>query len=117
MAAVVGKKNDILKPRFELLDGNALAMMAMALTIGAEKYGPDNWHHVSKSRYIGATGRHFAPMLADDDWDDDSGLPHAAHLMCNAMFLAAKALDAAEALTLWDVEDRWRENLKHAKKK
>lgn len=62
--------------------------VAAVLTFGAKKYTPNNWQKCEdKGRYIAALGRHLNAMLKDDTFDEESGLPHMDHVLCNLMFL------------------------------
>ena len=47
-----------------------------------------NWKRVDKQRYRDAAFRHFMAYLDDPQGnDEESGLPHLAHLACNIAFL------------------------------
>lgn len=49
---------------------------------GTAKYGdPENWRKVEPERYLNAAWRHMK------EGDDESGLPHWAHLATNLAFL------------------------------
>lgn len=105
-----GKKDDAFKPRFELIDGDALMMLAMVLTSGAVEYGDHNWRYVAKDRIVGATGRHLASIMCGEDWDQKSKLAHGAHLMANGMFLVVKALQEGDLFSD-EVRALWRKEL------
>jgi hypothetical protein len=53
------------------------------------KYAPDGWRTVpdAKARYTAALGRHFNAWRSGEEIDPESGLPHLAHVLCNAVFL------------------------------
>ncbi len=104
-------KHDTLKPRFELIDPEALLMLAMVLTSGAAEYEDDNWRHVDAARFIGAAHRHLNARSQGEFWDPKSGLPHSAHLMANAMFLCAADL-AADLVSVEDVVTDWQHTLR-----
>lgn len=56
---------------------------------GNKKYhDPNNWMTVEPERYRDAAFRHFLAYLREP-WgkDEESGLPHIAHLACNIAFL------------------------------
>lgn len=59
------------------------------MTFGAEKFTPDNWRHVDNAveRYRAALLRHSFAMLRGKKLYPETGLPHAAHIMCCAAFL------------------------------
>ena len=97
-----GLKADAEKPPVELLDAYALEQIALVLAFGKKKYGAHNWRKgIGFTRLIAAAMRHSMAILRGENIDDESGLPHAAHLGCCAMFL------------IWtmryrrDLDDRW----------
>ena len=60
------------------------------LEFGAARYGDWNWQLVENAaeRYTNAAWRHL--LKASEEYEDeDSGLPHLAHLACNCLFLHA----------------------------
>lgn len=82
------RKDDDDKVRADLLPGQALLVVAKVLTLGAAKYGADNWRKVDNvDRYEAALMRHTLQWLAGETVDKDSGESHLAHVICNAMFL------------------------------
>lgn len=83
-------KHDGDKPRYDLLPPVAIDMMAQVMTFGAKKYKPEGWRTVPDAvqRYQAALLRHSFAMLRGEVLDTESGLPHAAHAMCCAAFLA-----------------------------
>lgn len=63
--------------------------LAKVLTMGAEKYGKDNWRQGLKTRdIIDSLERHILEIKKGVDLDEESGLPHWAHAAANLMFLA-----------------------------
>jgi hypothetical protein len=82
-------KHDQDKPRYDLLPPEAIEKMAQVLTFGAKKYAPDGWRHVPDAlqRYQAAMLRHAFAMQRGEINDPESGLPHAAHIMCCAAFI------------------------------
>lgn len=88
-------KTDAGKPRFDLLmDGmpHALLDVTKVLTWAVEvkHYVPHSWQKVpeAKRRYRAAMQRHENKIALGETNDDESGLPHRAHIACNALFLA-----------------------------
>lgn len=79
-------KFDKDKVRMELLPLDCLTEIAKVLTYGANKYKDNSWKTVKngKERYKGALLRHLATT---EELDPETGLSHAAHLACNALFL------------------------------
>lgn len=83
-----GMKFDRDKPRMDLIDAFALEELAKVLTFGAVKYAPNNWRKgITFGRLLAASFRHLVAILRGQDRDEETGLYHAAHLMCCAMFL------------------------------
>jgi hypothetical protein len=83
-------KHDSGKPRYDLLPPIAIDLMAQVMTFGAKKYKPEGWRTVDNAiqRYQAALLRHSFAMLRGEVLDPESGLPHAAHAMCCAAFIA-----------------------------
>ena len=55
------------------------------LEYGAKKYKVNSWQGIEADRYRKAFIRH---AIADGKFDEESGLPHRWHQICNAVFLA-----------------------------
>lgn len=88
-------KADGGKPRFDLLmDGapHALLDVVKVLTWAVEvkHYKPHSWKEVPEAqrRYRAAMQRHENAIARGELNDDESKLPHRAHIACNAIFLA-----------------------------
>lgn len=98
-----GLKADSEKPPVELLDPYALEQIALVLEFGRRKYAAHNWRKgIRFSRLIAAALRHTLAILRGEDTDPESGLPHAAHLGCCAMFLIWTMQNRP------DLDDRWK---------
>jgi len=83
-----GLRFDSGKVRQDLLSPTAINELAKVLTFGAAKYADNNWRKGMKwSRVIGSLKRHLTAIESGEDFDKETGLLHAAHVMCNAMFL------------------------------
>ena len=81
-------KRDAGKLRMELIPPEVLEALAEVLTFGAEKYGDNTWQQVDPDRYVGAGGRHYTAWRKDpNSVDEESGLSHLKHLLCNVAFL------------------------------
>lgn len=82
-------KADAGKPQLTLVPRRILYDIAKVRQYGTEKYGdPENWKKVEVERYRDAAFRHFMAYLDDPHGvDEESGLPHLAHLACNIAFL------------------------------
>lgn len=76
------------KTRYDLIPAYAQEQYARVLTEGAKKYAPRNWELGMKwSKVIASMKRHIAAYERGQDFDPETGLLHAAHIMCNAAFL------------------------------
>lgn len=76
------------KTRLELVLPSTIEWLGRIRTYGVQKYkNPDNWKKVPKDQYVGAAMRHFEKYRKGEYLDDESGMPHLAHTMCNLMFL------------------------------
>ena len=82
-----GTKFDDGKPRFELIAPDAELWLARILTFGASKYEDNNWTGLKVKRILGALKRHLNALESGQDYDPESGMPHHAHVLTNAMFL------------------------------
>lgn len=82
-------KADAGKPRLTLVPQQIIWDIARIREYGNKKYhDPENWRQVEPQRYRDAAFRHFLAYLKDPHGvDEESGLPHLAHLACNIAFL------------------------------
>ncbi len=83
-------KHDSGKPRMDLVSPGALLELGKVLAYGANKYGDQNWRNnggLDWSRPLAAAYRHLLAWQGGQDLDDESGLLHLAHAMCNLMML------------------------------
>lgn len=87
-----GLKYDSDKLRWDLLPIDTIEDVVKILTFGANKYGPDNWQGLDnfEDRYYGALMRHITAWRKGEKMDEESGLSHLAHAMCNLVFLLWK---------------------------
>jgi hypothetical protein len=98
-----GWKFDHDKPPVDLLDPYALEQIALVLEFGRRKYAAHNWRKgIGFTRLLAAAIRHAFALLRGEDLDPESGLPHAAHLGCCAMFLIWMMENRP------DLDDRWK---------
>jgi hypothetical protein len=83
-----GTKHDEKKLRLDLIPVECMLAVAQILTHGAKKYDDHNWKKgINFNRvYRASLGHLFAYHLGLYD-DEDSGLPHLWHALCNLMFL------------------------------
>lgn len=97
-AANQGQKLDSDKPDMSLLSPIALVLLTKVLDFGAKKYAKHNWRKgISEDRLVAASLRHITAILGGEVCDRETGLPHAAHLMCEAMFLCEQYTSQAGA--------------------
>ena len=84
------KKYDNDKVRMELVPMSVVENIARVLTYGATKYSDNSWQNLDNfwNRYKGALLRHLAAIDKGELIDQESGLPHIDHVLCNAMFLS-----------------------------
>ena len=74
---------------------SAVVLLALAHEFGGKKYGITNWRDtdVVRSIYLDAMGRHYMALMDGQDTDEESGLPHEAHIMaCCAIIIDAREL-------------------------
>ena len=84
-----GSHHDTGKSRVDLLEPEWLLDVGDVLKYGCKKYAEQNWRQgIGYTRIIGSIIRHLTCIMAGQDIDKESGLPHIAHLSCNAMFLS-----------------------------
>ena len=71
--------------------------MVRVLMFGTKKYAPHNWRKgFPPSRITNSLQRHLNAFNAGEDIDPESGLPHTAHILCNALFLASNQAEHPE---------------------
>lgn len=76
------------KSRYDLVPAYAQEQYVRVLTMGSLKYKDRNWEKGMKwSKVLASLERHIAAIKKGEDYDLESGLLHAAHVMCNAAFL------------------------------
>ena len=68
---------------------HAIEGCTRVLEMGAEKYTRGNWRKGLKhSEIADCMIRHLCAYLAGESTDEESGLPHVDHILCNALFLS-----------------------------
>jgi len=82
-----GIKFDQDKLRWGLVPWKEMEDVVRVLMKGASKYSDDNWMKVDLKRYKDAILRHELLYQGGEIIDKDSGLPHMAHVVCNALFI------------------------------
>ena len=62
--------------------------LGLVLTAGAEKYKRDNWRKgLSVLSTLDSLLRHLLEFQKGNDYDNETKLPHLAHVAANTMFL------------------------------
>lgn len=92
MSKAEGLKYDEGKVRLDLIDPNFINGVGEVLTMGANKYGADNWQGLDdfEDRYYAAALRHLLAWRNGESIDKESGLHHLKHVATNIMFLLWK---------------------------
>lgn len=81
-------KADSGKLQWSLIPFEELKDVVKVLMLGAKKYNPDNWKKCDDvKRYKDALMRHVISYVSGDERDEESGLSHLAHAICNCLFL------------------------------
>jgi hypothetical protein len=85
-----GVRKDAGKAPMGLIPPEAEEAEAHVWGAGAGKYGQFNWRKgMSLTRIIGCIQRHLAAIKRGEDYDKETGQPHAAHIRANAAMLIA----------------------------
>lgn len=87
-----GMKNDkdkadwsIFKPLFKIAEG-----VVRILMYGEKKYKRNNWQKVDIDRNFAALMRHIIKWADGEELDQESGLHHLDHALCDLMFIRWK---------------------------
>jgi hypothetical protein len=93
---IEGQKFDQGKPRWDLVQTQAIQEYVKALTYGAEKYSPHGWRkvHDKTNKYFAALQRHIWAWRMGENVDAESGLHPLAHAMCCVAILLEVELEA-----------------------
>ncbi len=82
------ERNNTGKTELTLLPPGALEDLAKVLEFGAKKYTRDGWKKgMPYSVCMDSCLRHVFALRKGEWLDKESGLPHAAHAMCNLVFI------------------------------
>lgn len=73
------------KPPVHLLDPIYIEEMGKVLDFGNQKYPDVRWQDVSSEHTLGSLFRHVLALMRGETFDEESGLPHAAHIGVRAM--------------------------------
>ena len=76
------------KIQWHLIPVRAIEEIVKVMMIGAKKYAPNNWKRgFTFSSVCDCAMRHLTAIMGGELYDKETGLLHAAHLGCNAIFL------------------------------
>jgi hypothetical protein len=76
------------KPLLHLIPPEAIWELGKVLTRGAKKYAPRNWEKgLTFSSTYDSLQRHLTKWWGGEENDDESGLHHLTHALCNVVFL------------------------------
>lgn len=76
------------KIRPMLVPPELVEWVARVREYGTQKYkDPENWRKVPVEEYANAMYRHLLKYQSGEQNDEESGLPHIAHIACNAAFI------------------------------
>lgn len=76
------------KLRVDLVPLHAQEQYVRVLMYGAHKYGVDNWRRgLPWVEVVASAERHVMQWMKNEENDAENGLPHLAHVMCNAAFV------------------------------
>lgn len=95
-----GRKFDSGKLRYDLIPVLAQEEVVKVVTLGAEKYDPENWKRVpeGRRRYYAAAMRHIEAWRKGEK-QDEIGTHHIANAISNLMFILEKELQGIEDVT------------------
>ena len=95
-----GRKFDSGKLRYDLIPVLAQEEVVKVVTLGAEKYDPENWKNVpeGRRRYYAAAMRHMEAWRKGEK-EDEIGTHHIANAISNLMFILEKELQGIEDIT------------------
>lgn len=78
------------KIRYDLLEPFAIEQLAKVFTKGAQKYAPNNWLKGLPWMDVAASlKRHLAEFEKGEDYDNETGLLHMAHVAWNALAIVS----------------------------
>lgn len=79
---------DTGKPRHDLIPAFSINELGKIYEMGAKKYADNNWRKGMKwSRVLGSLKRHLNAIERGEDFDEESKLYHAGHVIWNAITL------------------------------
>jgi len=88
---MTGSRDNASKPPISMVmeASEAIAGIAKVLEFGAKKYDRANWKKgLPYTQIIDSMQRHVLKVMSGEYYDHESGLLHADHIACNALFLS-----------------------------
>jgi len=83
-----GKRFNEGKPRVDLLVPEAMLEEAKVWEYGAKKYGDRNWQRgMAWTIVLASLFRHLLKIMMGQDYDEETGLLHLAHIKANTSML------------------------------
>lgn len=87
MAENKGLRYNTGKRKWSLVHFKSLEPMIEVMEFGMKKYARDNWKEgFDKQEILESLQRHLAKLFDGEEIDQESGLQHIGHILCNAMF-------------------------------
>jgi hypothetical protein len=109
-----GKKFDQGKPMMGLIPVSFKVGMAQVFGFGGVKYGYNNFRlGMAHSKPLDAVQRHVDAILAGEEIDPESGLPHRYHAGCSLAIYDYQVLNHPDLCDLYEVLKRRERELKH----
>jgi hypothetical protein len=82
-----GLRYNTNKRKWSLIHFKSLEPMVEVMEFGAKKYARDNWKDgFDRFEILESLQRHLAKLFDGEEIDQESGLHHIGHILCNAMF-------------------------------
>jgi hypothetical protein len=88
-----GVKFDSDKVALSLFPQRAFVLINEVFNFGAKKYAAYNWKKLEKKRLFEAMQRHISALQQGEIHDQETGLPHIAHIATNAAMLTELHFD------------------------
>ena len=78
---------NIGKPRWSLLNFQALVPLVRVMEYGCIKYSSENWKKgLDKKEILDSLTRHLTALIDGQEHDEESKVHHIGHIMANCMF-------------------------------
>ena len=94
------------KPQLSFIPMELMEDCARVFQYGAQKYDRDNWKKGDHATsLLDSLLRHVAAFQQGEYIDEESGLPHLGHIMCNVIFLTHVACNFPEFLDIEGLQE------------